>query len=298
MNNNKPLNIKTRGIIFVLLAVLFWGVSFINTKVLLQEYSPVSIAIFRQFIAIIPLIIFLLVKKQFFKMSLRNVLHFSIAAFFGIVLYFVFENTGLMYTSASSASMIVATIPMFSLLVDTVLYKLKFDIKLMILIIISLIGVYFVISENGKINIFDSSFKGNMFVLFAMASWIVYTIISKELGKRYSSIQMTSIQTLLSIPLFMPFIIKDIPYWHLPSLTGLYNLIFLGVFCSAIAYVCFLYGIQTLGPSTASAYLNLIPVVTIIISAIFLKEVLTIYQIIGSILILSSLFAVSFYRGK
>ena len=287
--NTKDLNLsKTKGFIFVLLAVLFWGVSFVSTKVVLREYPPVSIAFIRQLVAIIPLMLLMKKNNMFVSLSFKKGLHFMIASLFGIVLYFVFENTGLLYTTASCAALIVATVPVFTIIVEAVIYKVKINFANFILIIVSLVGVYLVISENGKVS-FEGGLKGNLLVLAAMASWIIYTIITKQLGKSYSSLQMTSIQTLLSIPLFIPFIIGDISMWKVPSLVALLNIIFLGVFCSALAYVFFLYGIQSLGPSIASAYLNLIPVVTIILSISFLGESLSLFQIIGSVLIILSL---------
>lgn len=297
-NTTQELRIKRKGLILVLISVFFWGISFISTKVLLTEYPPVSIAFFRQFIALIPLIILIYRRKEVFKPSLKTVLHMSLGSFFGVVLYFVFENTGLSYISASGASILVAAIPILTLPVESRLNKKKMDFLTLFFIFLSWVGVYLVISsEDGK-GAGSDPLKGALLIFGAMVSWIVYTIITDRMGEKYSSLQMTTMQTLLSIPLFIPFTIHEMPLWHLPSGIAILHLTFLGIFCSAVAYVFFLYGITVLGPTVSSTYLNLIPLVTMVTGALFLNERLSILQLAGALLILLSLGLISFLKLK
>jgi len=284
------------GVILVILSVMFWGISFISTKVLLEEYPPVSIAFFRQLVAIVPLSVLFVRKKAYFRLSLRVVLHMAVATLFGIVLYFVFENSGMKYISASEASIIVATIPVFTLLIDSAVSRKRLELRTLALILCSWVGVYLVISAGGKQEERTGNIKGSLLVFGAMVSWIVYTLITKKLSERYNSLQMTSIQTLLSIPLFIPFIWSERTMWHLPSWVALIHLIFLGVFCSALAYVFFLNGISVLGPAVASSYLNLIPLVTLVTGALFLNEKMDWVQLAGAFLILASLGLISFFN--
>ena len=88
-NNFKP---KYINIIFVIFPVLFWGISFISTKVVLKELPPVSIAFFRQLIALIPLIAWGIITHASFRIAKRDLLLLAGSSFFGIVLYFIFEN--------------------------------------------------------------------------------------------------------------------------------------------------------------------------------------------------------------
>lgn len=287
---------KAMGIPAVLISVLFWGISFVSTKVILTELPPISIAFFRQFAALVPLVIIMLVKKESFRLNRGEWLRFAAASLFGIVLYFVFENTGLTMTTASSASMLVAAIPIFALVAESITARKRISLTALLCILASVLGVYFVIFENGKVDFSSRTFFGNLLVLGAMISWIIYTFLSKRLGERYSSIKMTTFQCFISIPLFFPFVLHEIPQWRVPSPVALGNFLFLGIFCSALAYVFYLYGIQTLGPVLPSAFLNLIPVVTIITGAIFLRETMTLIQFAGAILIVGSLTFLSLKR--
>lgn len=292
--NQNPATKK--GVILVILAVIFWGVSFISTKVLLQEIPPVSIAFFRQFIALVPLSAMFIKKKAFFRLRVKTVLHMAVASLFGIVLYFVFENSGLEYISASEASILVATIPIFTLLMDTFVYRQKLDFRTLLLIIGSWVGVYLVIGGNDPVQAGSDTLKGSLLVFGAMVSWIVFTLITKRLSQQYDSLQMTFAQTLLSIPLFIPFVIQETANWHRLSVLSFMHLVFLGIFCSAVAYVFFLNGIAVLGPGIASSYLNLIPLVTMIVGAVFLGDKLAPLQYAGAFIILASLGLISFFR--
>jgi drug/metabolite transporter (DMT)-like permease len=259
---------------------------------------PVSIAFFRQLIALLPLILWGIATRSPFRIALKDLLLLAGSSFFGIVLYFVFENNGLRYTTASSASMIVAAVPVFTLLVELIFFKLKTNLKVIACIIASIAGVYLVISVNGKLDFSSAAFKGNMLVMGAMASWVIYTVMSRKLGNRYSSFAITLYQTALSSLLFLPFLLQEFGSWKPVSTIALLNLIYLGVFCSAISYFMFLYAIKKLGPTVSSVFLNLIPVVSVLAGYLILDEKLLLIQYGGMLIIMISLILLNKNQGK
>ena len=287
LNKNKN---SVFNIILVLLPVLFWGISFISTKVVLREMPPVSIAFFRQVIASVPLAAWGLATKASFRIKPLDLLLLAGSSFFGIVLYFVFENNGLIYTTASSASMIVAAVPVFTLITEMIFFKMKATLRMFLCIAVSIAGVYLVISVNGKLDFSSGTFLGNTLIMGAMASWVVYTIMSRKLGNTYSSFVITMYQTALSSVLFLPFIIPEIGDWKPVSAVALLNILYLGVFCSAVSYFSFLYAIKKLGPTVSSAFLNLIPVVSVTAGYFILDERLFLIQYAGMVMIVLSLF--------
>lgn len=293
------MKIKSKfGLPAALIAVLVWGISFVNTKVVLRELPPVTIAFFRQFIALIPLLILMAVKKENLKVKKGEPFIFVLSSFFGIVLYFYFENKGLELTSASNASILVAALPIFVLITESITKRTRINIMSLISVLTSIVGVYFIVFEGNTPDFGSDSFLGSLLVFGAIISWIIYTFISDRLGQSYSSLKMTTFQTLISIPLFIPFVLSEIDQWQMPSLLSVMNLIFLGIFCSALAYVFFLFGLQTLGPVVISVLLNLIPVITIIADSILLKEMLSVYQAFGTLLILGSVTYLSISKSK
>lgn len=293
MKTNKPL-----GILAVLFSILVWGVSFVSTKVVLSELPPVTIAFFRQFAALVPLFVLVFIKKEPLRIERKEAFSFIVAAFFGIVLYFIFENNGLAMTTASNASMLVATIPIFVMIAESIAHRKRIAVPSLLCIVTSVLGVYFVVFEGGSPDLSSKTFLGNLLVFGAMFSWIIYTFISDKLGRKYSSLKMTTIQTLISIPLFLPFVLGETSAWRMPSTISILNILFLGILSSGLSYVFYLSGIRTLGPVLPSSLLNLIPVVTILAGAIFLDEKISVYQIIGTVLIIGSLTVLSVYKIK
>ncbi len=279
--------------IFIILTVLFWGYSFISTKIVLKEIPPASIAFFRQLIALTVLLIWLLPTKKLPKITIREFLQIGFAAFFGIVLYFLFENTGLKFTGASSAAMIVSAVPIFTLLSEVLFFKLKATMKMIVCISVSIAGVYLVISVNGRLDFSSSSFYGNMLVMGAMIAWVIYTILNKKFGSKHSSLSLTTYQTLASIFLFLPFVVSESSSWKALTLIPFLNLLYLGIFCSAFAYFFFIYASKRLGPTISSSFLNLIPIVTVLSSFFVLGEKIAYIQIAGMFLIMISLYFLS-----
>jgi len=266
------------------LTVLFWGFSFISTKVVLNQIPPVSIAFFRQFIAIATLIPLALFTGTLFRASLRDFGTMALAGLFGTVLYFVLENTGLQYTTASSASMIVASLPVFTLVSEALLFKLRVSWKMVACISLSILGVYLVVTVGGDLDFSSAQFFGNLLMLGSMICWVVYTILNRRMDRRQSSIVIITYQSIASIFLFIPFVIPEIDRWPDPtslSPNSLGNLVFLGVFCSAIAYFFYIYAVKRLGATVCAAMLNLIPVVTVISGHLVLHETLVWIQICG-----------------
>jgi drug/metabolite transporter (DMT)-like permease len=285
-------------VLMVLFAVFVWGISFVSTKIVLAELPPVSIAFFRQLIAILPLLFILRLSGESLRISKKEIPLFFVAAFFGLVLYFVFENSGLQYTSASNAAMLVAAIPVFTLIIESITGHRHLPLFTLAMVLISIGGVYLVLFQDGMPDFSSKTFLGNMLVFGAMVSWIAYTYISKSLGRKYSSLKITSIQTLCSIPLFVPFLLREIHAWKVPSEPVALQLVFLGILCSAGAYVAFLYGLQKLGPILPSAFLNLLPVVTILTGMVMLAEIPSWSQVIGASLIIGSLTALTIKGRK
>lgn len=284
------------ALLFMILAVLFWGYSFISTKIVLTQIPPVSIAFFRQIIATAVLIPLALYARCLPKMAFHDLLIAAVAGLFGMALYFVFENTGLQYTTASNASMIVSALPIFTLISEALFFRLKVSWKMVVCLVISMIGVSLVVTVNGRLDFASARLFGNLLIMSAMVCWVVYTILNKRLDKRYPSITVTTYQSLTSIFLYIPFIIPEMNRWgELGSLstTVIENLVFLSVFCSAVAYFFYIYATKRLGATVSSIFLNLIPVVTTISGYIVLQERILWLQIFGMGLIMASIYALN-----
>jgi drug/metabolite transporter (DMT)-like permease len=269
-------------------SVCLWGVSFIFTKLLLGELPAVTIAWFRLGPALLVLGFLMWRRKETLRVQKGDFAKLALAAGFGIVLYMILENNGLRFTSASTASLLVASIPIFVLVVDALVRRKRLLGMQLLAIVVSLIGVWFVLF-NGLIPRGQAGMLGNLLILGAMGSWIVYTFVSRDLGLRYSGLKQTTLQSIFALVLYLPFLLGDFPKWHPVPWISVLELLFLGIFCSGLAYVGYLYAINKLGTVIPSAFLNLIPVVTVFSAWLILKETPGLGQFVGAILVIASL---------
>ncbi len=289
-NNNK----KLFALVAIIVTVIFWGYSFVSTKILLEDLPPITIAFFRQLIAAAALLTLLYIKKLFVKMPVKDILLLFASSFFGIVLYFLFENMGLNYTTASNASIIVAAVPIFTLITESLFYKFKITPRVIFCVLVSIIGVFLVIFEKGLD--FSSGYtKGNLLMIGAMVAWVIYTIVCKSLNGKYKGIVITTYQMVAASILFIPFIIPEMKHWKMIPVYSVANLLYLALFCSALAYYLYNIAVNSLGATVSSMFLNLIPVVSIAGGVLVLKESVSLIQIGGMLLIMLSLV---FIRGR
>ena len=280
----------------MVLTVVFWGLSIISTKVVLAQIPPVSIAFFRYSIATATLIPLAFLTHSLPKITLKDLGTLIITSMFGIVLYFLFENNALQYTTASNASMLVAAMPLFAIIIEALFFRQRISWKMAVCILISIVGVYLVVTVDGRLDFSSASFFGNLLMMGSMICWVVYTFLNKNLEGKYSGMTIITYQSLASIFIFMPFVIPEIKRWpELASITPsiLANLVFLGVFCSALEYLCYIYAVKRLGATVSTTFLNLIPVVTVVSGTLLLQEKLLWIEVLGMGLIMASIYALN-----
>jgi len=292
MNNSKSI-----GYFSILATVLIWGISFISTKASLDYFNPISLAFWRFFIAIIALYIIKKIKYPEIKMAKEDIKLFFAGGITGVFLYFMFENYGMKYLTASTASILIAVIPVFTIVFETIINKEKITAKKAVSVILSVVGVVFIVGFDPQRNITDMVI-GSILILLASISWVVYTFLSKPLYKKYTTITITYYQTLIGFIFFgllMPF--NNTNIFNLP-LSIYIHVIYLGVLSSAAAYLLFIYALEYLEATVCNIFINLIPVVTVSAGIIFLGEEITIVQGIGALIIIFSILLLTYQRKE
>lgn len=285
----KNLIVKIYGGLF--LAMIFWGLSFIGTKYSLQSLQPISIVLIRLIISSFFLVILGKLTKSLNRIKPQHYKWFLILAFFEPFLYFIGETYGLKYVSPTLGSIIISTIPLFVPVGAFLFFKEKINIRNIIGIIISIIGVILtVLNKNFE---FTASLLGVSLVFVAVFSAIAYTLIIRYISNDYSALSIITYQNILGIPMFLPFfMIFDLPTFYIsniPSTTWIV-LILLGIFPSSFSYMFYTYAVKTLGVSKTSVFTNLIPIITAIASYILFKETFTILKLMGVCIVIIGLY--------
>lgn len=264
------------GHLLALFVAVVWGTTFISTKVLLQSFHPMEIMIFRFFIAW--LVLFCCSPKPLWPKSVKSELPFAGAGLTGLVLYFVLENYALTYTFASNVGIIVSTTPMFTALMLWLCRRTRrprwtffagFGIAMVGIVLISVSG--------GQA--FGINPLGDLLTLGAAVSWGAYGVCL-ELAQRqgYNDLQITRKVFFWGLIVTIPFIFThhlDLSLGRFAAPDMIFNILYLGLGASALCFVFWNKAVVYIGSIATNVYLYLMPVITLVASALILKEPVT-----------------------
>lgn len=291
-------SIKTRIAAFlaIMMTILFWGCSYISTKTLLRTLSPFQVAAARFLLAAGILLIIGLATGRLQPIKRYDWPCLLLSAFAGIFVYFVFENSGLRLTTAGMASLIIATIPVLNVIIQGLFLHKHAAMSTWIGVILSAGGVFLVI--RGGASFSGSSFWGNLLIIGAAISWVVYTILNQPLSQKYDAFSLNLYQTIFGTALL--FGLAWFEGRPVPALsTGLLlHLGFLALCCSALGYLFYNYALRRLGSTVVTTFINFIPVCGVVGGITILGESFGWEQIVGGFIILGGVVLVSFERNK
>ena len=278
------------------MTVAIWGSTFVFTKMLLQNgLSPAQIFTLRFIIAYILLLAFALSRHRFrlFCKSLKDELLMVVLGITGGSVYFLAENAAMLFTTATNTSLIVCSCPLFAMLLFAIVYRHSERVSRLQAMgsVIACLGMAVVVL-NGHF-VLHLSPIGDMLAFAACLCWAVYSLLMKPATERYSSLFITR-------KVFFYGLLTIIPYYFFvpgfPSMEVLlrpevlWNLLFLGVVASMICYVTWNWVISKLGAVVATNWVYFNPITTIIFAWWLLHEQITVWFILGTVLILTGMY--------
>ena len=285
---------KSFRYLLILLAVIFWGASFVATKTVLLEIKPVTIIILRLLLASILLTIIALSTRRKFSINPKSHGWIFILALVA-VLHLWIQVTGLQYTTASNTGWIIGTAPVFIALLGLVFYKEKITLIQLAGILIAILGLLMLIGKGDIANVDLIENKGDLLVLGSAFTWGVYSMVNKKISLSYSPLMTILYLFLMMSIIIIPFNLNSQTINSVVnlSLTGWISILFLGLFCSGIAYVIWAQALRDMEAAKVSAFLYFEPFVTVVVAWFFLKEEITLMMILSGILITAGVFIVN-----
>lgn len=281
---------KLKLYIFAVFSMMFWSSTFVWFKVAYEHFEPFTIIFLRLLLAGILLELFVRLFRKNEKIKREDWKVFFLLSFCEPFCYFLGESFGLMFISATLASLIISTIPVFTPIFTYIFLKEKLTKWGLAGLLISFGGLLFIILENSD---FSGSFLGVALEFFAVFSGIAYGIVVKKLTHKYSSITIVKIQSQIGALYFLPLFLlfdwsKFIATDH--SFAAYQTIIKLSLFGSVAAFILFTEVVKGLGPTSANLFTNLIPVFTAVFAFFILDEQITTYKIIGIVTVIVGLF--------
>ncbi|WP_455715323.1 DMT family transporter [Anaerosporobacter sp.] len=282
---------KTRGHLAALFTIIVWGTTFISTKILLRDFSPVEILFIRFVIGYIAL--WIAYPKPLRITNKKQEILFAAAGLCGLTLYQLFENIALTYTPASNVSVIISIAPFFTAILGFLLLKEeKPNLRFFIAFGIAIAGIC-LISFNNNTSLSINPL-GDLLAISDSILWAFYSIITKKLSSfHYNMIQTTRRIFFYAILFMIPLLFVmdfQLSLKPLTNVTNLFNLIFLGLCASALCFVTWNFAVRHIGTMKTSVYIYGVPVITAITSAIILHETISLTTICGIVLTLVGLY--------
>jgi drug/metabolite transporter (DMT)-like permease len=271
------------------ITTVIWGTTMVSSKILLGEgLSPAQIMLYR--FALGYVFLWILYPRWHRIRSWRDEAVFAGMGVFGGSLYFLTENSALIYAQATDVSLICASVPIVSAVLTHFALGERLSRGFRAGSAVAMAGVALVIL-NGNF-VLKMSPLGDVLAFAAICCWAVYCLLVKKLRHRYNTLYITRRLFLYGMLTLSPWFLHepfrfDATVLQRPAVWG--NLLFLGLVASSLCYVMWNSAIRELGIIRTNSYLYFSPVVTMITAALVLSEHITVFAIAGSALILSGL---------
>ena len=281
-------------------AVLFWGVSFVATKMALEGF-PTFTLIFARFALASCLFLLLMTRYGFPRVTRRNQAKLFLTALFEPGLYFLFETLGLQHTTAPKAALIIAVIPVVVVVLAAMFLRERTSLGGLLGIGTTLVGIVVLIGGDlQRDSTWRGEILGDLLIAGAVLSAACYTVCARDLGRHHSAWEITSIQTLYGALFFAPACLMELPQidWPHVTLRSYAALVYLTLFATVGAFLCYNYALVRLPASRAAVFINGIPVVTAAAAWLLLGETLTAAQLGGGVLVLFGVYLTNRPRSR
>lgn len=272
------------GYIFAITVVVIWAMTFVSSKVLLEDFTPIEVLFDRFVIATLALLI--LRPKALKFTSFKGELFCALSGLFGITLYFVAENTALTLSNASNVSLIVSTAPIFVAIGALIRNrKQKLGFNLILGFILAMIGIACISFSSLKLELNP---LGDLIALSSAIVWALYSLcVDKATNMGIKTLDLTIktflYATFLTVPL-MGIYGYEIKFEALLKPINICNYLFLSLLASAFSFILWTKANHFLGIVKTNICLYAVPAVTAVGAVLIIDEKLTIFNFIGMVL--------------
>lgn len=268
--------------------MLFWGLSFVATKIALESL-PAFTLVFARFGLASCLFLALMAHYGLPRFTWKVHGKVLLTAIFEPGLYFIFETIGLQHTTAPKAALIIALIPIVVLLLASPLLGEKSSPWSLFGIILSLMGIAVLVGAEPQFRwAWGGHLLGDLFIFGAVISAALYILLARNLGRTHSAREITSMQTLYGALFYLLPFVWELPqlHWSHISDRSLLAVLYLTLFATFGAFLCYNFALTKVSASRAAVFINGVPVVTALGAWMLLGETLSRLQVGGGLLVL------------
>ena len=286
----------------LILTVIFWGASFVATKIVLLELTPATIIVIRFGVGFLVLLITVGLRQEIKPVHRQKLPFLALLGFLGITFHQWLQVTGLKSTPATITAWIVATIPVFVALLGWAILGERLTKQQVAGITLAAGGAVTVVSGGDLLALTTGRVgtMGDIMIAISAINWAVFTVLSKRaLGMPSPDVSKDTVAngSPVTVMLYvmgfglafsMPWALVDGGWRALATISdqGWWALIFLGVACSGLAYLFWFKALDVMPATQAGVFLYLEPLVTAVLAGPMLGESTTTITALGGAAIL------------
>lgn len=279
--------IPARYFLFPLLAALIWSVNMIVTKMAAGVISPAVIGFYRWALAGLVLTPFALPGVwRARRVVLPYLPKFAVLGGLGMALYQGLAYVAAGSTTATNMGIITAMIPLMTIAVGALVLRERPSAMAMLGGLLSLAGLALLIGEGDPSRLLAvGANHGDVLMGLGALAYALYGVLLRRWGLPVGPWQSLYVQVgfgvLFQLPAFLMAPASPLNGDNLPLV------LYAAVFPSLFAPFLWMQGVRHLGPNRASMFLNVMPVATVAIAAVFLDEKPHLFHIVGGAMALA-----------
>lgn len=275
--------------LLLIFATLFWGGNAVAAKLFASAVPPFTLSLIRlglSTLIILPFIYRLLrVEWNIAKRQYKLILLLAVT---GVVGFNLITYLAAHYTMAVNISLLNSSTPFFMVILSYCLMKEKLRGNLLLSILISFIGILWVMTQGSLEKLLELQFNiGDLMMLAAVLFWSIYSIYVKKTAGVLTPLSLFGYSSIFGVLLLIPASMIELsfhPIQHL-GIEELIGFLYLGIFPSIGSFLFWNRAVILIGPSRASVFQNLIPVWGVLLSFLILSERITIAHLSGGIMV-------------
>lgn len=283
-------------VLLLLLTSLLWGGNFVVSKSLVDHASPMTLTSLRWMIALVCLLPMVWWKEKKILPPREAIIPLFFMGITGVALFNLFQFLALERTTSTNVGLI-STLNTISISVFSFIFlREKINILQISSMVISLIGVFLVLSK-GEVNVFLSSdFNvGDLWMIGAVCLWGIYSVCSKLAMKKTSPLMSTLYSGIFGLIVLLPFNLADFTVSNIDH-SFIQSILYTGVISTVVCMVLWNIGVQKLGATTSGIFLKFNPVFTAILAFLFLGEQMSWIQGIGGFIVILGSYLFSHFK--
>ena len=269
---------------YILLTILaiIWASAFFNIKIATESFGPITIAFLRVFFGSIPVLLLCFYKKIKIEAFSKDWHWFATIGFVNLVLPFFLIAYGIKSVQSNLAAILMSTTPLSSTVLGHFYTKNEqFNIVKTFGILIGFSGIIYLFSDNLLIN--DNNFISALLILLGSTCYVIGGVLTLKISKKKNE-NVTGSILIWAVLILLPLAsIIEKPWDSIPSIQSSISVVYLGVVSTGMAWLLRFKILKDNGLIFQSQVSYLIPIFGIILSYIFLGELIT-NKVLGALI--------------